>query len=211
MRRLSSLLALAGAMAGIIGAVAPWIPHRAAGLNVGGFDLFEMSKFLPAVRSGAVPLLREAFLLPLLVSATLLALAAAPPSLPLRPARWLGPAVAVAVALSAVPPYPAILSAHRNPEYRGQLLLAAATLAAALMSPLARRLPARVVAIGSAGLAITGLLLPLLQFAQARPLFAALYDAPVGIGWGLVTYALGLGAVLVSQIFQATLRQPEEC
>jgi len=211
MRRLPSLLTLAGAAAGIVGAVAPWIPHRAAGLNVGGFDLFEMSKFLPAVRSGAVPLLREAFLLPLLVSATLLALAAVLPSISLRPARWLGPAAAAVVALSAVPPYPAILSAHRNPEYRGQLLLAAATLVLALTSPLARRLPARGVAIGAAGLATAGLLLPLLQFVRIRPLFAALYDAPVGIGWGLVTYALGLGAALVSQIYLAALPPLGEC
>jgi len=196
-RRALPFVMLVGAAAGVVGAVAPWIPHRAAGLSVGGFALFESTKFFPAVRSGAVPLLREAFLLPLLISAVLLALAPALPDAPRRPAWWLGAAAAALIALLALPPYPAILTAHRDPEYKGQLLLATGTLLVGLLSPLARRLPGRAVFALEGALAAVGLWLPLLQFARVRPLYAGLYGAPVGIGWGLILYATGMALVLL--------------
>ena len=141
MRRLQPILITLGAVVGLIGALGSWIPHPAAGLRVSSFHLFESTKFFPEVSSGTVPLLREAFLLPLLTSALLLALT------PLiwnssRLARWLCPAVAAVVALYSLPMYPAILSAHRNPEFRGQLLLVGSTFVLALLSPLARTAPA---------------------------------------------------------------------
>ena len=199
-RSLPLALAVAGALAGLVGAVAPWIPHRAAGLTIGGFDLFEVSKFLPAVRSGAVPLWREAFLLPLLISALLLALLPAWSALSHRPWRWLLPLLAVGIALAALPPYPAILSAHHDPEYRGQLLLAAATLVLSVASPLARRLPRRLLAAMTGLLAVVGLILPLGAFARAYPLYTRLYGASPGVGWGFVVYILGMSLVLVSAI-----------
>ena len=200
-RRLLPLLLLAGATAGLVGAVAPWVPHQTAGLRIGGFDLFEVTKYLPAVRSGAVPLLREAFLLPLAISAVLLSLVPSVPGGPRRAARWLFPVVAAVVALAFIPPYPQILTAHRDVEYRGQLLLSAGTLLLALLSPLASRLPARLVAGLVSGLAAVGIVLPLIQFNRARALLAELYNTPVGVGWGLVVCVLGLGTVLVGGVW----------
>ncbi len=197
---LAPWLLAAGAVLGEIGAVAPWIPHRAAGLTVGGFDLFEVSKFFPAVRAGAVPLFREGFLLPLLTSAVLLALVPAFAARPSRPIRWLCPVIAAVVALLALPPYPAILTAHRDPEYRGQLLLAAGAFLLALLSPLARRLPPRVLRGMIAALALAGLVGGLVALVEVRPLFTDLYNAPVGVGWGVVAYGLGSGLALVSAL-----------
>jgi hypothetical protein len=193
------LLAL-GAALGLVGAVAPWVPHPAAGLSVGGFDLFETTKFLPAVRCGAVSLLREAFLLPLLASAVLLALAPAFVGGTFRAARWLFPGVAAAITLAAFPAYPGILVAHRDPEYRGQLLLTAGAFLLALLSPLARRLPARVRDGLVAALALGGLAPALVALARVRPLFAALYDTPVGVGWGAVVYGLGCAIALAAAL-----------
>lgn len=198
--RLSSLLLILGATLGLAGAVAPWIPHRAAGLNVGGFYLFESTKFFPAIRSGAVSLCREAFLLPLLTSAVLVALVPIPPVRPPRPACWLCPALAAAIALLALPPYPAVLTAHRDPEYRGQLLLATAAFVLALFSPLARRLPTRVLDALAVALALGGLVPGLVALAHVRPLFAGLYNAPVGVGWGAAVYTLGCTTVLAASL-----------
>ncbi len=196
-RSMASALLAVGAMLGGVGAVAPWIPHRAAGLTVGGFDLFEVSKFFPEVRAGAVPLFREGFLLPLLTSALLLALAPAFCGRPARAVRWLCPAAAALVALLALPPYPAILTAHRDPEYRGQLLLAAGAFLLALLSPLARRLPTRLLDGLAAALAVGGLTGGIAALVGVRPLFAELYGAPVGVGWGVVACGLGCALALV--------------
>jgi hypothetical protein len=201
LQRAIPLLLFAGATAGLVGGVAPWIPHPAAALRIGAFDLFEISKYLPAVRSGAVPLMREAFLMPVLVSGLLLAWVPAAPGSPGRWTRWVFPLVAAAIALTTIPPYPQILSAHREPEYRGQLLLAAGTALLAVLSLLIHRLPPRLTAGLAIGLVMLGLILPLTQFSRVRPFLSALYNARVGVGWGLAVYGLGLGVALAGAVW----------
>ena len=209
MRRLQPLLITLGAVVGLIGALGSWIPHPAAGLRVSSFHLFESTKFFPEVSSGTVPLLREAFLLPLLTSALLLALTPLIWNSP-RLARWLCPAVAAVVALYSLPMYPAILSAHRNPEFRGQLLLAGSTFVLALLSPLARRLPVRPLLGFMSFLSAAGFILPLIHFLRIRPLYSTLYGSPVGIGWGLITCGLGLGAICLTGILGVFRPQPSK-
>jgi hypothetical protein len=103
--------------------------------------------------------------------------------------------------------YPSILSAHRDPEFRGQLLLAGGTFVLALLSPLARRIPARPLLGAMALLSAVGLILPLIHFLRIRPLYSALYGGPVGIGWGVIASGLGLGAVCLSGILRVFLLQ----
>lgn len=194
-RDLIPTLLFAGATVALVGAVAPWIPHPTAALRIGAFDLFEVSKYLPAVSSGQVPLLREAFLLPVVVPALMLALVPLTPGSRRKVGRWLIPVAAAIIALSTLPPYPQILSAHQDPEYRGQLILSVGTFLLALLSPLLKRLPRLVGAGATLILTSLGVVLPLIQFSRVRPLFAALYDAPVGWGWGIVVYVLGMSLI----------------
>jgi len=207
---LPALLLAAGAAISLLGAIAPWIPHPAAGLNVGAYDLFEISKFLPAVRSGAVSLFREGFLLPLFSAALLLALVPTFARRSLHLASWLCPAAAASIALLALPPYPAILTAHRDPEYRGQLALVACTLALSLISPLARRLPRPASGLIAAALTLGGAMPALAALSRVRPLFAELYSAPVGIGWGVPAYILGCTAALLAALLAANSRVPRQ-
>jgi hypothetical protein len=191
-RGLIPVLLFAGAAIALVGAVAPWIPHPTAGLRIGAFDLFEVTKYLPAVGSGEVFLLREAFLLPVTIPTLILCLAPLTPGSRRGVGRWVVPVASAIIALSTIPPYPQILSAHRNPEYRGQLVISAVTLLLTLLSPLAIRLPDFALAVLTLTLTGLGIALPLTQFAQVRPLFATLYNAPVGWGGGIFVYITGL-------------------
>ena len=86
-RRLMRGLIVLGVALGLWGAIAPWIPHRAAGLRLNALDLFVVVRLVPPVRDGVVRVAREVFLLPLLVPAVLLALA---PAFGARPRPWIG-------------------------------------------------------------------------------------------------------------------------
>ena len=70
-----------------LGYWAPWIAHRAAALNLNGYELAEWITRLPAGRDGSLPLSRIDFLAPLAALAALSALFARVLRLP-RPARW---------------------------------------------------------------------------------------------------------------------------
>lgn len=205
MRRWIPWLLMLGVLLGLVGAVVPWIPHRAAALRLNALDLFVVVRLLPPVRDGVVRIAREVFLLPLLAPALVLALA---PAFCIRPRglfRYGAPLVGAVLALTVLPPYPPILTAWRDPLYRGQLFLVLVACALALAALWARRLPERVRGGLAAVLALTGWLPPFLAFLRVRPIFAALYGAPVGIGPGLILGALGAGGVLLAGMVAALL------
>lgn len=198
MRKAPGYLALLGGLAVLVGALGPWIPHQAVGLRVSGFDLFEMARIFPPVRAGAIRVAYGAFVLPLLLSALAFALApvldrALPTFL-----RWLCPALGVVLALTALPPYPAILTAYRDPTYRGRFYTTAGAALLAAAAPLLRRLPRGLVGGGLLVLTVVGSAWPLVQYGRLRPLFEPLYGQPLGVGWGVIAHLVGAALLLLA-------------
>jgi len=183
------LLSLVLATAGYFG---PWVPHETAALTVTGFELAEFAKFFPQVQGGVVPVIRALFLTPLVAAAILLGLVAN--QCIRRPiTRLATTAFAILLTLAALPPYPYFF----DPQYRGQLALAAGGLLLVLLTPLACHLPRRARGILIALLALAGAVPALWQFALLRPLVVALYNAPFGLGWGLVACVAGFTLLLL--------------
>ena len=207
MRRWMPWLLTLGALLELAGAVTPWIPHRAAALRLTALDLFVVVRLLPPVRDGVVRVAREVFLLPLLAPALVLALAPAFCPRPRGFFHYGGPLVGAVLALTVLPPYPPILTAWRDPLYRGQLFLVLATCPLALAAFWARRLPERWRGGLASVLALAGWLPPFLAVLRVRPLFSALYGAPVGIGPGVLLGALGAGLVLSLGVLVAIPRR----
>ena len=161
-----------------LGYFLPWVPHRAAALSMGAYDLSDWVTLLPQVQSGSLPVGRLHFL-------SLLALAVVLTS---RYAsrggayRWLLLPVGFG-ALILLPEYPSILSYRSNVAVQAQLgLLAATLLASAVMwlwprwrwLGLAQGVTAAVLGIR----ALRGFLL-------VRPVVGDLYGVlpPIGPGW----------------------------
>ena len=198
------LLALTVALVGFFG---PWIPHKTAALTVTGFELSELAKFFPEVQTGAVRLVRTLFLAPLTAVSVLLGIWVHAYA-SRRAVRILLTALAALVALAALPPYESL----RAPDYAGQLGLALGGALLVLLTPLTRRIGGRTRWIAIALLALAGAVGPLSQFVVLRPLVRALYNQPLGLGWGLVACVAGFGLAAAWAIFAAVaLNRPRGC
>jgi len=178
----------------IAGYFGPWVGHKTAALTVTGPELSEFAKLFPQVQGGVVPVIRALFLTPLVAAAILLGLLANQlinrqiskstnrqiskstnqqiSKSTNRLPRTLLMLVAALFALAALPPYQYLLA----PEYRGHLVLAAGGLLLVLLT--------------------------LWQFVLLHPLVVALYDEPLGLGWGLVVCVVGFALVLISGFLQ---------
>ncbi len=190
-------LGLALALVGYFG---PWVPHESAALTVTGFELAHLTR-LQGSPASITPAL---FLTPLVAAAILLGLLANQPTNQLtnqptnKPTNKFLTLAAALLALAVLPPYQFILDA----QYRGQLALAAGGLLLVLLTLLARWLPRRAWTVLVALVALAGAIPALWQFALLRPLVVALYDRPLGLGWGLVTCTAGFALLLISSIQQ---------
>jgi len=202
--KLPPVAPFAGALLVIIGAFGPWIPHKTAALTVTGIELVELAKFFPQIKTGAVPVVRAFFTLPLLTGAIALAL------LIQRAVQRIGwrillTGLTLVVMLPAAPPYPYL----KAPEYRLQLILVLAGILIALLTPLSPILPDRARGAIIALLALAGLVPPIWNYVLLHPLVAALYGAPVGVGWGFVTFCVGSLLLFVSGLL-GTGRRPRK-
>jgi hypothetical protein len=191
--RYGVLVALLLAWAGYVG---PWVAHRAAGLVICGFDLAEYVKFLGEVRTGALVIWREWFILPAGALSLSLALVAVNRRLAYH---WVvaGPLLIASLlaALSILPPAwtPALLL---TPEFHRQTILMLACLGVIAASPLLRRLPTRALLAFAGAALLTTSAGALREFVRVKPAIDHVYGTPPPIGWGAI--ALPAGALLLS-------------
>jgi hypothetical protein len=162
--------------------------HKAAGLNLSADDLGEWIKFLPAWKSGQLPVMRELFYLPIWVTSIGLGLMAGR----IKSWRWKLAVLALSLllVLTPLPKYPELLSAFREPEF---MLTFWATVAALLLSVaftfFGERLPDRVEATLWIVIGIAAALFAPWMFGRAMPDIDRLYH--YSIGWGIVAEVIG--------------------
>ncbi len=166
----------------------PWVWHKAAGLNLSADDLGEWIKFLPAWKSGQLPVLRELFYLPIWLTSIGLGLLAG------RVKSWPGKlsvlALSVVLVFTPLPKYPELLNAFRDPEF---MLTFWATMVALLFSVLitffGARLHDRVEAILWIVIGVSAALFAPWMFGRAMPDIDRLYH--YSIGWGIIAEVIG--------------------
>jgi len=219
-RRSVQLAALALAL---VGYWLPWLTHPVAALRLNGYELSEWVTYLPGVRDGSLPLSRLLFLLPLGCLALLLALASSwqaarpahvlsttttPPGQPMARSGmaallptvrgwggWGLLLLSFICAFTVFPPYPYLLTAYADPEYRSQLFVASLGVVVLL---LALYLPSDLKAALQIVLALVGGTLAVWGLLVLRPVASGLLGAAwaIGLGWpimlaGFVLLALG--------------------
>ena len=200
--RTAAVVLVASLVVGLAGYWGPWIAHRDVALILIGQDLGEFVKFLPEVRDGSLPMLRELFYLPPFCGCWALALLAACRTLRYPPlSRILFLVALLPVSLALLPPVFSV-PVLRSAEFRVQVIGVVICLTLIPGWLLLRRLPLRV---QSGLLTVCGLLgaLPAWwQFRATLPAIARVYDAPLRIGWGIVALLAGF---LTFALFSALL------
>jgi hypothetical protein len=128
-------------------------------------------------------------------------------------ARWIVSPVVAVLLVVALLPYSAVDGLLRaitagvpfvlDRQYARQTVLVAVGVLLVLLAPLARRIATRAWGVVVALLALVGAVPALFQFARLRPLVVALYDRPLGLGWGLVACVAGFVLLLAAGILAA--------
>ncbi len=188
----------------------PWVPHKDAGLIILGIDFGEFVKFLPQVRAGKIHLWREGFYLPALTLSLTLSLTAWRKEFPWPKAvRVLANLLAIPPALAMLPPiWTPSLMLHSH-EFRQQSIAIAIALAAAALSPILGRLPAKAIGVFLIALLAISAAVPLWEFSRIRGAIAGIYAEKLGLGWGTVVMPLG-GALAAIALAGALLLPVDE-
>ena len=210
------IVLILGLALAIVGYFGPWVDHKTAALVLTGQDMGEFVKFLPEVRAGTVPMIREFFYLPPFAAALCLILLMASK-------RLAYPLVVRAVMLLAVlglawamlPPVwtPQLLL---TAEFRKQTVAIAFCLLLLIVHPVLRYLPPRrcpepvacpehsrregLMAVSTMVLALLGAVPPLWQFFSIREAMNRAYGWPVQVGWGLWVTVLGFLIVVAGAV-----------
>jgi len=192
----SQIVLMLGLALAIVGYFGPWVDHETAALVLTGQDMGEFVKFLPEVRTGTAPMIREFFYLPPFAAALCLILLMASK-------RLAYPLVVRAVMLLAVlglawamlPPVwtPQLLI---TAEFRKQTVAIAFCLLLLIIHPVLRSLSPRLIAFAMMVLALLGAGPPLWQFLAIREAVNRAYGWPVQVGWGLWVTVLGFLVIM---------------
>ena len=166
----------------------PWVWHKAAGLILSADDLGEWIKFLPAWKSGQLPVTRELFYLPIWLTSIGLGLMAG--RIKSWPWKLIVLALSMLLVFTPLPKYPELLSAYREPEFMPTFW---ATMAALLLSVIftfwGAQLPERVEAILWIMIGVSAALFAPWMFGRAMPDIDRMYH--YSIGWGIVAEVIG--------------------
>jgi len=191
------LLAAAGA------SFAPWVDRPPAALVLTAPDLAEFVKFLPEVRSGALPVHRLLFLLPLFVVTLSLSLVVMSPRLAYAAwVRRLALALVVPLSLTLLPPVwsPGVLL---SAEFRLQTMACVLCLALVVASRWLRHLPPQPLTAFLLCLWLGAPLLALWQFWTVQAAVTSAYASPILPGWGGWATAVGCGLMIVGRLVEA--------
>jgi hypothetical protein len=171
-----------------VGYFGPWVWHKAAGLILSADDLGEWIKFLPAWKSGQLPVMRELFYLPIWLTSIGLGVIAG--RIKSWPWKLIVLVVSIVLVFTPLPKYPELLSAYREPEF---MLTFWATLVALVLSVLfaffGTRLPDQVEAILWIVIGVSAALFAPWMFGRAMPDIDRLYH--YSIGWGIIVEVSG--------------------
>lgn len=196
----SQIVLILGLALAIVGYFGPWVDHRTAALVLTGQDMGEFVKFLPEVRAGTAPMIREFFYLPPFAAALGLILLMASKRLayPLVVRAVMVLAV-LGLAWAMLPPVwtPQLLV---TAEFRKQTVAIAFCLLLLIIHPVLRYLPLRPSAVVMMVLALLGAGSPLWQFFAIREAVNRAYGWPVQVGWGLWVTVLGFLIVMAGAV-----------
>jgi hypothetical protein len=196
----SQIVLVLGLALAIVGYFGPWVDHKTAALVLTGQDMGEFVKFLPEVRAGTAPMIREFFYLPPFAAALglILLLASKRLAYPL-PVRAVMLVAVLGLAWAMLPPVwtPQLLV---TAEFRKQTVAIAFCLLLLVVHPVLRPLPLRLTAVALIGLALLGTVLPLWQFFAIREAVNRAYGWPVPVGWGLWVTVLGFLIVVIGAV-----------
>jgi len=176
----------------------PWVYRPAVAEQLTAPGLAEFVKFLAEKRLGLLPIQRLHFLLPLIVAAPALPLFAVNRQLRLH---WAANAL---LRLTTLPLALAILSPVWSPgvlmsaEFRLQTLAAGAAVGLAVVAPLFRRLSLRWLTAAATIAGLIATVLALRQFFLVQDAIAAVYAAPIALGWGGWLTLAGLSGMVLS-------------
>jgi hypothetical protein len=202
----------------IVGYFGPWVDHKTTALVLTGQDMGEFVKFLPEVRAGTTPMIREFFYLPPFAAALglILLMSSRRLAYPLV-VRVVMLLVVLGLAWAMLPPVwtPQLLV---TAEFRKQAVAIAFCLLLLIAHPMLRRLSPRwytehgrreglmAVALQHAQetammvLALLGAGPPLWQFFAIREAVNRAYGWPVQVGWGLWVTVLGFLVIIVEAV-----------
>jgi len=190
---ISAILTLLGVFLVLTGYFSPWIPHRAAGLALTGFEIAEWIKFAPEVRAGASSLRLADFYWPPAVAAVALALLNASTKC-WRWSNWVLLALAAILSLLPFPLLEEVNSLNGIKTNWERLGLVAMGLLAAVAL---RRRPTKMRGATLTLAAGVGLVLLNTAFAAAEPIVESLYGQLIDPGLG---YNLTRGGMVVLAI-----------